>query len=148
MELKLAALARHTAVFAGSGSGKTVFLRRLVEECALHGVSSIVLDSNNDLARLGDPWPEAPPGWGPGDADKAARYFAETEVVVWTPGRSRGRPLTFRPLPDFGAVLDDRDELDSALGLAVGALVRTPQCLSHHPADPLTEQEIMRRASA
>ncbi|PZG36834.1 hypothetical protein C1I98_26125, partial [Spongiactinospora gelatinilytica] len=57
LELKLSVLARHTAVFAGSGSGKTVFLRRLVEECALHGVSSIVLDPNNDLARLGDPWP-------------------------------------------------------------------------------------------
>ncbi|WP_193318939.1 hypothetical protein [Nonomuraea phyllanthi] len=26
-------------------------------------------------------------------------------------------------------------------------LIRTPQCLSHHPADPLTEQEIMHRAS-
>ncbi|SET11483.1 ATP-binding protein [Nonomuraea wenchangensis] len=122
LELKLAALARHTAVFAGSGSGKTVFLRRLIEECALLGVSSIVLDSNNDLARLGDPWPAPPPGWGDGDADKAARYFAETEVVIWTPGRSRGRPLTFQPLPDFAAVLDDRDELETALALAVEAL--------------------------
>jgi hypothetical protein len=54
LELKLSTLTRHTAVFAGSGSGKTVFLRRLIEECALYGVSSIVLDSNNDLARLGD----------------------------------------------------------------------------------------------
>ncbi|MEU6794400.1 DUF87 domain-containing protein [Nonomuraea wenchangensis] len=122
LELKLAALARHTAVFAGSGSGKTVFLRRLIEECALLGVSSIVLDPNNDLARLGDPWPAPPPGWGDGDADKAARYFAETEVVIWTPGRSRGRPLTFQPLPDFAAVLDDRDELETALALAVEAL--------------------------
>ncbi|MEU7741905.1 DUF87 domain-containing protein [Nonomuraea sp. NPDC049158] len=124
LELKLSTLARHTAVFAGSGSGKTVFLRRLVEECALHGVSSIVLDSNNDLARLGDPWPTPPLGWGADDADKAARYLAETEVVVWTPGRSRGRPLSFQPLPDFAAVADDRDELDSALGLAVAALAR------------------------
>ncbi|MET9245684.1 DUF87 domain-containing protein [Nonomuraea sp. NPDC003709] len=122
LELKLSLLTRHTAVFAGSGSGKTVFLRRLIEECALHGVSSIVLDSNNDLARLGDPWPSPPPGWSDEDADKAARYFAETEVVIWTPGRSRGRPLTFQPLPDFAPVLDDRDELDSALGLAVEAL--------------------------
>ncbi|MEZ7125625.1 helicase HerA domain-containing protein [Nonomuraea sp. AD125B] len=122
LELKLAALARHTAVFAGSGSGKTVFLRRLIEECALLGVSSIVLDSNNDLARLGDPWPAPPPGWGDGDVDKAARYFAETEVVIWTPGRSRGRPLTFQPIPDFAAVLDDRDELETALALAVEAL--------------------------
>ncbi|PZG01335.1 ATP-binding protein, partial [Nonomuraea aridisoli] len=122
LELRLGMLARHTAVFAGSGSGKTVFLRRLVEECALHGVSSIVLDSNNDLARLGDPWPAPPAGWNADDPGKAARYFAESEVVVWTPGRSRGRPLSFQPLPDFAAVLDDRDELESALGLAVASL--------------------------
>ncbi|RBQ17113.1 hypothetical protein DP939_26895 [Spongiactinospora rosea] len=122
LELKLGVLARHTAVFAGSGSGKTVFLRRLVEECALHGVSSIVLDPNNDLARLGDQWPAPPPGWGPGDEERAARYFAETEVVVWTPGRTRGRPLSFQPLPDFSAVLDDRDELDSVLAVAVETL--------------------------
>lgn len=99
-----------------------MFLRRLIEECALHGVSSIVLDSNNDLARLGDPWPSPPPGWGTDDPGKAARYFAGTEVVIWTPGRSRGRPLTFQPLPDFAPLLDDRDELESALGLAVEAL--------------------------
>ena len=37
----LALLRKHTVVFAGSGSGKTVLLRRLVEEVALHGVSSI-----------------------------------------------------------------------------------------------------------
>ncbi|NRQ39418.1 ATP-binding protein [Nonomuraea sp. NN258] len=122
LELNLSTLTRHTAVFAGSGSGKTVFLRRLIEECALHGVSSIVLDSNNDLARLGDPWPSVPPEWSADDKDKAARYFAETEVVIWTPGRSRGRPLVFQPLPDFAAVLDDRDELNSALGMAVEAL--------------------------
>ncbi|NUR87365.1 MAG: ATP-binding protein [Nonomuraea sp.] len=122
LELALSTLSRHTVVFAGSGSGKTVFLRRLVEECALQGVSSIVLDPNNDLARLGDPWPEPPPEWGEGDADRAERYFAGTEVVVWTPGRTRGRPLSFQPLPDFAAVLDDRDELTSALNLAVETL--------------------------
>ncbi|GAB3277800.1 DUF87 domain-containing protein [Actinocorallia lasiicapitis] len=120
--LDLSVLARHVAVFAGSGSGKTVLLRRIIEECALQGVSSIVLDPNNDLARLGDPWPEPPATWRPGDADRADRYFADTEVVVWTPGRSRGRPLTFQPLPDFAALLDDPDELESALSLAVETL--------------------------
>ncbi|WP_433197338.1 helicase HerA domain-containing protein [Nocardia sp. CA-107356] len=61
--IPLVLLRKHTAVFAGSGSGKTVLLRRLVEEVALHGVSSILIDSNNDLARLGDRWPQRPDGW-------------------------------------------------------------------------------------
>jgi Helicase HerA, central domain len=55
-------LTRHTAIFAGSGSGKTVLLRRIVEEAALLGIPAIVLDTNNDLARLGEAWPTRPTG--------------------------------------------------------------------------------------
>ncbi|MCG8914314.1 DUF87 domain-containing protein [Actinokineospora sp. PR83] len=122
VRVALSALRKHTAVFAGSGSGKTVLLRRVVEECALLGVSAIVLDPNNDLARLGDPWPQAPDAWGQGDVEAARRYLAETDVVVWTPGRASGRPLAFRPLPDFAGVLDDEDEFRAAVEVAVATL--------------------------
>ncbi|WP_103354235.1 ATP-binding protein [Amycolatopsis sp. CA-128772] len=122
VRVELSALRKHAAVFAGSGSGKTVLLRRIVEECALLGVSAIVLDPNNDLARLGDPWPEPPDGWKDGDAGLAKRYLAETDVVVWTPGRATGRPLAFRPLPDFAGVLDDSDEFAAAVEVAVATL--------------------------
>jgi hypothetical protein len=110
-------------VFAGSGSGKTVLLRRIVEECALRGVSAIVLDPNNDLARLGDAWPEPPKGWRLGDGARAAEYFATTEVVVWTPGRAGGRPLSFHPLPDFAQVRADADEFSASVEAAVARLV-------------------------
>ncbi|MEV4053154.1 DUF87 domain-containing protein [Amycolatopsis sp. NPDC049688] len=122
VRIELSALRKHAAVFAGSGSGKTVLLRRIVEECALLGVSAIVLDPNNDLARLGDPWPEPPDGWKNGDAELAGKYLADTDVVVWTPGRATGRPLAFRPLPDFGGVLDDTDEFTAAVEVAVATL--------------------------
>ncbi|SCL15288.1 DNA helicase HerA, contains HAS-barrel and ATPase domains [Micromonospora nigra] len=118
----LESLRRHAVVFAGSGSGKTVLIRRLVEECARQGVSAIVLDPNNDLARLGDPWPDPPGGWGPGDADRAEDYLAHTEVVVWTPRVTAGRPLSFQPLPDFTALRDWPDEFDQAIRSAVEAL--------------------------
>ncbi|WP_328615991.1 ATP-binding protein [Amycolatopsis sp. NBC_00355] len=122
VRIELSALRKHAAIFAGSGSGKTVLLRRIVEECALLGVSAIVLDPNNDLSRLGDAWPEAPDGWGPDDAQLAKRYLAETDVVVWTPGRATGRPLAFQPLPDFAGVLDDADEFTAAVEVAVATL--------------------------
>ncbi|MEV4415823.1 DUF87 domain-containing protein [Catellatospora sp. NPDC049609] len=122
VRLDLESLRKHTAVFAGSGSGKTVLLRRLIEECALQGVSTIVLDPNNDLARLGDPWPEPPEGWSPGDAARSAEYLAHTDVVVWTPRREAGRPLSFQPLPDFALVRDDADEFGAAIDAAVAAL--------------------------
>src|SRR5690606_25283123 len=109
------ALRRHTVIFAGSGSGKTVLIRRIVEECALRGVSAIVLDPNNDLARLGDAWPQPPAGWGPGDEERAREYLAHTDVVVWTPRKGAGRPLAFQPLPDLQGVLDDPDEFHEAI---------------------------------
>ncbi len=120
--IALHALRKHVAIFAGSGSGKTVLIRRLIEECALHGVSTIALDPNNDLARLGDPWPAPPISWRSGDGERAAQYFEQTDVVVWTPRREAGRPLSLQPLPDFKAVLDDPDEFELALDSAVAAL--------------------------
>ena len=85
LSVDLLALRKHTAIFAGSGSGKTVLIRRLVEECALRGVSSIVLDPNNDLARLGLPWTDTPVAGIP----TTPRWRRTT----WTtPRSSSGRP--------------------------------------------------------
>ncbi len=123
IRIALESLRKHVMVFAGSGSGKTVLLRRIVEECALRGVSAIVLDPNNDLARLGEAWPQPPEGWRPGDESSAADYLANTEVVVWTPGRAGGRPLSFHPLPDFAGVREDADEFAAAVEAAVARLV-------------------------
>ncbi len=120
--LPLEALRKHTTIFAGSGSGKTVLIRRIVEECALQGVSAIVLDPNNDLARLGEGWPEPPAQWRPDDPAKAADYLAGTDIVVWTPRRAAGRPLSFQPLPDFRSVRDDPDEFGEAVEAAVASL--------------------------
>ena len=123
VEAPLESLRKHAAIFAGSGSGKTVLIRRIVEEAALQGVSSIVLDINNDLARLGMPWPEGTREWSPTDRAAADRYFADTEVVVFTPGRRSGRPLSFRPLPEFASLEADTDEFFAAVDSAVGALL-------------------------
>src|ERR1700761_1575892 len=122
VRLDLAVLRRHAVLFAGTGSGKTVLLRRIIEECALQGVSAIVLDPNNDLARLGDGWPEPPPSWPADDADRARDYLENTDVVIWTPRRQSGRPLTFRPLPEFAEVVDDPDDFNAAIDAAVGAI--------------------------
>jgi hypothetical protein len=103
-------LPRHIAILAGPGSGKTVLLRRVVEEAVLLGIPSIVLDVNNDLSRLGDPWPIRPDGFDDHDAIKAATYCAHADVVIWTPGASSGNPVSLNLLPDFAAVGDADDE--------------------------------------
>src|SRR4029453_10249794 len=72
--------------------------------------------------RLGDPWPEPPSGWEPGDEERARDYLDHTDVVVWTPRLTAGRPLAFQPLPDFAPVRDSPDEFDQAVHSAVEAL--------------------------
>ncbi|WP_052070449.1 helicase HerA domain-containing protein [Rhodococcoides fascians] len=128
VSVELETLRKHTAIFAGSGSGKTVLIRRLLEECALKGVSAIVLDPNNDLSRLGVEWPTGERTWPDGDEAKARDYFGGSEVVVWTPRRNAGRPLSFQPLPNFADVIDDPDEFDSAVESALASLA--PQAMA------------------
>jgi hypothetical protein len=114
-------LPRHVAVLAGPGSGKTVLLRRIVEEAALLGIPSIVLDPNNDLSRLGDAWPKRPESWSEEDAAKAEIYRACADVVIWTPGVTSGNPISLNLLPDFAAI-DDADEREQAIGMAWATL--------------------------
>ena len=122
VDLPIRLLPRHTAIIAGSGSGKTVLLRRLVEEAALAGLPAIVIDPNNDLSRLGDPWPEQPKAFTPEDARKAERYRERVEVVVWTPGVHAGNPLFLSVLPDFSELGEDRDERQQAIEMAAETL--------------------------
>jgi hypothetical protein len=139
VSVDLKSLRKHIAIIAGSGSGKTVLLRRVIEECALRGVSAIVVDIGNDLAGLGDAWPEPPEFWAEGDAERAREYLTSTDVVVWTPMIKRGRPLTFQPLPVFADLLDDPDELDAAVRAAVEALA--PEVNVHKGSDRASQEK-------
>jgi Helicase HerA, central domain len=115
-------LEKHALVLAGAGSGKTVFLKRLVEESALLGVPSIVVDVANDMAALDERWDESPASWTEDDREKADQYHRAAEVVVWTPGKESGNPLAFEPLPDLAPLADDEDELDTAASMVVETL--------------------------
>lgn len=123
ISVELEDLRRHVAIFAGSGSGKTVLIRRLIEECALKGVSSIVLDPNNDLSRLKTPWPSPPNGWFQGDDHRASEYFSDVDVAIWTPSIRAGRPIAFAPVSSLNAVADDLDDFEIALSNTVETLV-------------------------
>jgi hypothetical protein len=122
LTIPAANLTQHFAILAGSGSGKTVLIRRLIEEAALLSIPAIIIDGAGDLCRLGDPWPSPPDGWHPDDPQKAARYHQHTEVVIWTPGIERGNPMILDPIPDFSAIANDIDELGQAVAMTREAL--------------------------
>jgi hypothetical protein len=115
-------IARHIAILAGAGAGKTVLVRRLIEESAMRGIPAVVLDSNNDLSTLGEEWPSSPSLWGPDDAVIAEKYHSRSEVIIWTPGLSRGRPITLDVLPDFGALSAGTDEFNQAIDMALNTV--------------------------
>lgn len=122
LSVPLELLEKHLVVLAGAGSGKTVLLKRIVEEAALRNVPSIVIDGANDLAALGDRWPIQPTDWTPADAQLAERYHREVDKIVWTPGNLSGNPLRLELLPDLTSTLDDPSELESAISMVSGSL--------------------------
>lgn len=122
VKIPIASLSKHGIIFAGAGSGKTVLLKRLIEEAALAGIPAIVIDCANDLCSLGDAWPASPTHWSQTDTDKAARLRTKTETVVWTPGRDSGNPLGLAPLPDLTSLADVPDELQDAIVMATDSL--------------------------
>ncbi|ADJ29558.1 ATPase AAA [Nitrosococcus watsonii] len=122
MTIPLPLLAQYTGVLAGSGSGKTVLLKRWVEEAALLGIPSIVIDRTHTLASLGKQWPIPPAIWTSEDQEKAERYHANTEVIIWTPGQTDGNPLPLEPLPDLASLLEQSEKFQQALEMAQSTL--------------------------
>ncbi|MDR1085495.1 MAG: DUF853 family protein [Deltaproteobacteria bacterium] len=129
-------LVKHTIIFGASGCGKTVLLRRLVEEAALSGIPSLVIDIGNDLVRLGQQWPDDRPemtkggtAWDQEDARKAADYFSRVAVRILTPGLNRGRPFTMTCLPDLTPE-DGDDDLDPEISLISDSLAASLQLSS------------------
>ena len=117
--IPLSLLTKHTVILASSGSGKTVLIKRLIEEAALAKIPSIVFDCANDLTRLSDPWPTKPEAFTDEDQEKAKQYFSTTETVVWTPGLTNGNPFFLDTLPDFKSLLNDEDELNLAITMVM-----------------------------
>lgn len=122
ISIPLQDLTKHAVALAGSGSGKTVLIKRIVEEAALLGIPAIVIDGANDLSQMGDLWDTIPESWNAEDKQKAERYHQTTEVLVWTPGRETANPVNLNPLPDFSAVADNPDELGQAIDMASASL--------------------------
>lgn len=118
-------LLRHAVLLGGSGSGKTVASKVLVEEMLREGIPSIVVDPQGDLASLAIPGDAADVAQH-GVPDATAReVLGRAEVVVWTPGSEAGIPLGLAPLSlaDLPADADERSETLSVAARAVVSLL-------------------------
>ena len=85
-------LARHAAMLGSTGSGKTVMAKALIEEAALAGIPSLIIDPQGDLARLALGIDESELAERNGDVDRKRKLLENCEVRIWTPLRSKGLP--------------------------------------------------------
>ena len=98
VELSVKSMQRHFACFGSSGSGKTVASKVLVEEFARQNIPVIAFDPQGDIASLAANADfNSLTEYG---IDKAIydSYTDHTEVLIWTPGSSKGLPLCINPL--------------------------------------------------
>jgi hypothetical protein len=86
------------------------------------GIPSIVIDCANDLATLDEEWTPHPAEWADEDRQKAEQFHRRKDVIIWTPGKEAGNPLSFEPLPDLAPLSRDEDELDTAVSMVVESL--------------------------
>lgn len=91
VEVRPSYLSRHAVFLGAPGSGKTTAALRLVEELALRGVPSILIDRKGDLASyaLVERY----------RTEDASALKKKLEVHLFTPGRPEGRPAALPILP-------------------------------------------------
>lgn len=113
-------LARHAAMLGSTGSGKTVMAKTVIEEAALAGIPSLILDPQGDLARLALAIKEGDLIEQGGEVDRMKKLISKMEVRIWTPLRSKGLPLCIDPFRSPPADLDAEEAITAWDMVAAG----------------------------
>ena len=113
-------LARHGAMLGSTGSGKTVMAKALIEEAALAGIPSLIIDPQGDLARLALGIDLGELEEKNGLVNRAKKLLETCEVRIWTPLRSKGLPLCIDPFRAPPADLDAEEAITAWDMVAAG----------------------------
>lgn len=108
----------HVALLGTTGSGKTVAAKVLLEEAALAGVPSIVVDPQGDLGRLAILGASDALVHAGGDVERQQRYNETVEVRIWTPTKSYGLPLCIDPFSANPTTIHPANEEEEQLFIA------------------------------
>ena len=120
VDINTGVLARHAAMLGSTGSGKTVMAKTVIEEAALAGIPSLIIDPQGDLARLAmgiDPKVLEEQG---GDVERMKKLLSKMEVRIWTPLRSKGLPLCIDPFSPPPADLTEEEAITAWDMVAAG----------------------------
>ena len=123
---------KHAGIFGSTGSGKTVLGKILIEEMALQGVPSIVIDPQGDIASLIIPNDNDVLQEKGVDLDRKNNFFNSSEVRVYTPSSNKGIPISLNPVifPPFDI---DQEEVVRILDNVASTLVELLVKLVKYP---------------
>ncbi len=126
-EIDLGLLVKHAGIFGSTGSGKTVLGKILMEEMALQKIPSIIIDPQGDIASLIEPNDDEILKEKGVDLERKEKFFASTEIRVFTPSSNKGIPISLNPVifPPFN--IDDVEVvriLDNVANTLVELLVK------------------------
>ncbi|MDD4878075.1 MAG: DUF853 family protein [Candidatus Nanoarchaeia archaeon] len=112
------ALEKHFLCLGATGSGKTVLSKILIEEAALQGIPSIIVDPQGDLASLGMPGADEKV-----DKKRLEEFRKIARVTIFTPTSSKGVSICINPLklPQKGI---EHEELVSILNQIAGSIAQ------------------------
>ena len=113
-------LNKHVAILGGTGSGKTVTAKALIEEAAMNGIPSIAVDSQGDLAQMIVFAKEEDIESAGGDLERFAEFKDKVEVRIWTPASSSGLPICIDPFTFSSEGLLEEERIASIDMMAAG----------------------------
>ncbi len=108
-------LRRHAAVLGGSGSGKTTLALSIIEQLLMQNTPAVLIDRKGDLCSYanGEVWAD-----DPNDTEERRLQKAflrnNTDIAVYTPGRTSGRPISITLLPQGMHDLPDHEQIELA----------------------------------
>ncbi|MDR2352945.1 MAG: ATP-binding protein [Deltaproteobacteria bacterium] len=120
--LRFEDLPYHLSIMGSTGSGKTVTLKRIVEEAALRKIPSVIIDCTSHISVMGQKWPNPPEGWDPTDDALVDLYAKNVEVIVWTPAQSTGNPFNIPIIPDLRPFKNDPEKRTAVIESVIANL--------------------------
>ncbi len=127
-------LRRHAAMLGGSGSGKTTLALSVIEQLLLRGTPVVLIDRKGDLASYANPDVWTPqPGESPERRAMREQLSQNTDVAVYTPGRTSGRPINITLLPNGIAELPSHEQqlLANVSAAAIGEMLHLKHSATH-----------------
>ncbi|MBW3015202.1 DUF853 family protein [Candidatus Woesearchaeota archaeon] len=117
ISIELDVLKKHFIALGGSGSGKTVLCKVLIEEAITNKIPSILVDPQGDLGSL-----------GLFDAESLSRgsgRIKESKVIIYTPTSNKGIPICLSPfkLPKKGLNEEDVISIINTIAVSICRLL-------------------------